>query len=99
MLSTVVEDVAHAANNPLPELVAKLPDDLTFAIFDQVAMLFDARALTQSAPSAMSIGGPDVSAPRRAGAGRGFVPCARLERFLGLLRSAFRIRLRLAYPA
>lgn len=43
MLAAAAADVLAAANYPTPEDVAELPDDLRFAICDQVAMLYDAR--------------------------------------------------------
>lgn len=65
MLSTAVRDVAHAANFTLPEVAADLPSDLKFAIFDQVAMLFDARGTETKRPEGLSMAAARIAARYR----------------------------------
>lgn len=65
MLSTAAGDVAHAANYELPEDASNLPDDLKFAIFDQFAMLYDARGGETDRPEGLSMAAARVAARYR----------------------------------
>lgn len=65
MLSTAAGDVAHAANYELPETSADLPDDLRFAIIDQMAMLFDVRGAETERPEGLSMAAARVVARYR----------------------------------
>lgn len=65
MLSTAAADVAHAANFVLPESADDLPDDLKFAIIDQVALLFDCRGGDTERPEGLSMAAARVVARYR----------------------------------
>lgn len=65
MLSAAAGDVAHAANYEMPEAASDLPDDLKFAIFDQFAMLFDARGGDTDRPEGLSMAAARVAARYR----------------------------------
>ena len=50
MLDTAAKDVAHAAAYTLPEDTTDLPADIRFAIIDQAARTYDARAADDIRP-------------------------------------------------
>lgn len=65
MLETAAADVAHAAAYTLPETVAELPADLKFAIIDQAALYFDARAQDTERPVGLSLAASRIVARYR----------------------------------
>lgn len=65
MLAAAAGDIAHAAEYMLPVLTADLPDDLRFAILDQAAMLFDARAHDTERPVGLSMAAARITARYR----------------------------------
>lgn len=65
MLTASAADVAHAANVTLPADVVDLPDDLRFAILDQVAMLYDARGNSTDRPTGLSLAASRICARYR----------------------------------
>lgn len=65
MLAVAAADVLAAAEYPAPENAVDLPNDLQFAICDQVAMLFDARGGDTERPVGLSLAASRITARYR----------------------------------
>lgn len=67
MLEAAIGDVAHAAAYTMPATAAELPADLTFAICDQAAMLYEARggATERERPLGLSLAASRICARYR----------------------------------
>lgn len=65
MLVAAAADVLAAAEYTAPEDVADLPEDLRFAICDQLAMLYDARGTDTDRPLGLSMAASRIVARYR----------------------------------
>lgn len=65
MLAAAAADVFGAAGYPEPEDVADLPEDLRFAICDQMLMLYDARGSDTERPVGLSLAASRIVARYR----------------------------------
>lgn len=65
LIAAAIADVSHAAGYAMPPALTQLPDDLAFAICDQVAMIYDARGAATDRPIGLSLAASRICARYR----------------------------------